>query len=296
MQTATEMQLVGTRPIEEIIHTATLTPFVHNSIPVSIILISESGAGKSKTVLRFQGEHIMRVDDLTSKGLFDILRADPQNKIRFLLIPDFNPVLSHKASVSNLLIANLLTVSSEGLVNISDGRDAKELKHAPCGIITAVTTQMFLRSQRKWSELGITRRFLPVHYGYSTRTIMQAQDEIRQQHVTSQLLKNIHISPNGAANSGAVTIPPEIGLKIEAMSQLLANNLGQYSSFEWEGKTKARVIKQGTPIYPMSPHITLQTLAKANALRQHRTEANASDLDFLAGVIDFTNMQKRVEL
>jgi hypothetical protein len=287
--------LIGTAPLEEVLHTATLTPFVEHGLPVSMIVISESGAGKSKSVLRFQGDHILRTDDLTSKGLFDIMKRDRDNKTRFILIPDFNPVLSHRASVTMLLISNLLTLSSEGTVSISDGREEKELEHMPCGIITACTTAMFIRNHKRWSELGITRRFLPICYGYSLETIIEAQNHIRQGKVNGMLLHTVKVS--APRSKLKIEIPDTIALQIESLSKDLARNLSQYHSHKMENGERVTVVKQSArTIYPMSPHLTLQTLSRAHAIYREDDTVNEDDLKFLAKVIRFTDQSSRVEL
>lgn len=286
--------LVGLERVEEIVHTAMLTPFVIGHTPVSLIVVSESGAGKSKTLLRFEAAHVLRCDDLTSKGLFDIMARDQSNKVRYIQIPDFNPVLSHRASVTNLLIANLLTLSSEGIVRMSDGRNEKELPHDTCGIITACTYDMFARNQRKWNLLGITRRFLPVHYQYSTETIMKAQRGIRNSEVNSYLLKPCKVdTPKHPIN---ISYNQDQGIWIEALSNTLASHLAQFHTIKTiEGKREP-FVAQGRPIYPMSPHLTLQALAKAHAIRRGDNQLHDDDLKFLDSVLEFTNMAKQVQL
>lgn len=280
--------LAGVEPIEDILSAIVGTGFVDGSIPISCMVIAPSGAGKSRTIIRFDAPYIMRCDDLTSSGLTDLLASDKDNKLKFLLIPDFNPILSHKTSVSSLLIANLLSVTQDGTVRIADGRQNKEVKHNPVGIITAMTFEMFARYSRKFMELGITRRILPLHYTYSWQTIKDAQTLIRQGKITNYI-------PPMAMSSYAhsrVNIDKDAALEIESLSTRLAFNLGQYIRSH-RGIQKA---EQGTAILPMSPQIVLSTVARGNAIRYNRASITEDDIDFLNEFISFTDMINRRQL
>src|SRR5579859_6826455 len=103
--------LIGTQLVEEIILTAIHTGHIEGAIPVSLMLVGPSGAGKSKMLLKFSGNMLHRSDDITSSGLQDIVKEDEKEQaITHIVLPDFNAPLSHKASTSTLLVANLLTM------------------------------------------------------------------------------------------------------------------------------------------------------------------------------------------
>lgn len=291
---ATIRTLVGTKKLETVITNAIATAFVENSIPISIMLVADSGAGKSKTLIRFQGQHIMRCDDLTTAGLFDMLANDPKNEIRFLLIPDFNPVLSHKSSVSSLLIANLLSVTQDGTVNVQDGRQKKEMKHEPVGILTAVTPEMFIRYSKKWRELGVTRRIIPLHYTYSPETIMEAQTQILEGRIDARQLDliNCNLSPR------KVMIPLRIAKQLKDFSTFLANNLSEFMSTSRGPfkKEEAGDVKKGKQLLPLAPHVVLRAIAQGAALKAGRNICNSRDVEAALQFLKFTSMSERVAL
>lgn len=280
--------LAGMQPVEELLHAVVGTAFVTGYIPVSCIVVAPSGAGKSRTLIRFDADYIVRADDLTSSGLFDILASDKENKIKYILVPDFNPVLSHKASVSQLLIANLLSVTQDGTVKIADGRQQKECKHSPVGVLTSCTFDIFARHSRKWHELGITRRIIPLHYSYSLQTIRTAQKLIRQGKITSKIppLQISEYKPT------LVTISKEHAIELETLSERLALNLGQYISL----KRGQRTPQQGSALLPMAPHLILTALVKGNAVRFNRKVVRDCDIDVATEFVSFTDMVNRRQL
>src|SRR4029077_18522366 len=133
--------LVGMETLQEIIETVLFTPAIFDCVPISIILVGPPGTGKSKIILQFSAPSLMKTNDVTSAGLADIVGDDKDNNVRHVIVPDFNIVVSHKSSTSNLTIASLLTLMSEGILRIDDGRRKKELVHSPLGIITAMTRE-----------------------------------------------------------------------------------------------------------------------------------------------------------
>jgi hypothetical protein len=280
--------LAGVQPIEDIINAIVGTAFVDDSIPISCMVVAPSGAGKSRTIIRFDAPYILRCDDLTSSGLTDMLTRDSDNKIKFLLIPDFNPILSHKASVSNLLLANLLSVTQDGTARIMDGRGNKEVKHNPIGIITAVTFDMFARYSRKWHELGITRRILPIHFTYSLRTVQQAQLLIREGRINS------NNKPMEMRNykQAAIKLDEKLSMDIQLLSDRLALNLGQYIRL-YKG---VRQPVQGEALLPMAPHVVLHSMARGNAMRFGRNHINTSDVELCTDFVSFTDMVNRRQL
>lgn len=287
----------------EILETILLTAHVAGTIPISAILIGPSGAGKSKGVMQFRdadGCHL--TTDVTSIGIQEILSRDKEGKIRFLIVPDFNLVLSHRASTLQLTIANLLSVTSEGTVRIDDGRVVKEVKHAPVGIITAMTRELYAHVARKWSVIGFNRRFLPVYYDYSTETRFKIQDGISTGSVSLMQLASKQVEP-----------PPmqtvvEMGDESKTIQQLsteLAENIGwlPINRHRKEGEEekptegiktasrKAGAVFIGKQL-EFSPHLSLRTMAQAHALKEKRTAVSREDVAFLMRLITFTRYDR----
>lgn len=310
--------MIGTEPLCEILETVLFSAHLTNAIPVSIMLIGPSGAGKSKLVMQYQhsaGCHV--TTDVTSMGLQELLAKDTAGDIRFIIIPDFNLVLSHRHSTLQLTIGNLLSMTSEGTIRIDDGRANKETKHAPIGIVSAMTRDMYAGIGRKWTALGFNRRFLPINYDYGIRTRELVQMSIANGVTTMlQLIEKKMIIPLHRTD---IHIPDNLASRISRYSDDLANNIGwvatrsgrsrshmskpQQERVEANRQTrqthddefKPKAIFTGKQM-EFSPHIVLRTLARAHALRIGRHDVTEDDLEFLMKVIAFTRFDQPVPL
>ena len=287
--------LVGLTDVMEIVNVSLMTSFIENAIPVSIMLIAPSGAGKTTIIRKFLADFIHKTNDLTTSGLWNILRNDQQEKITHIALEDFNPLLSHKSSVSNLTIASLLSVMADGVMRIDDGREQKELKHKPVGIVTGVTPDMFKDNLEKWQALGLVRRFLPVHYAYNDMTIQEAQRRVRNGTVHNKSVQSVTIPrPEKSANP---KIPEEFARDIETQSMVLGNRLGVIAivSKNAQNQWKKEYI-QGMGVLPMAPHIVLRTMAQARALLYGRKICDKSDVDFIVKVVGFADPMQPIKL
>jgi hypothetical protein len=81
------------------------------------------------------------------------------------------------------------------------------------------------------------------------------------------------------------TVSDIISRSIENKSKDFASNLGKLS-FRDDQKIKRWSIAK---VIPISPLVTLQSLARAHAIRDKRTQVNDNDLDFLSRFISFTD-------
>jgi hypothetical protein len=290
--------LIGFEQITEILETALYSAYLKGTIPLSVIVIGPSGGGKSKAVMQYGGSNGCHLtNDITSSGLQEILERDYEGKIRTLVIPDFNVVLSHRASTLQLTIANLLSVTSEGTVRIDDGREKKETKHLPVGIITAMTRELYMHVARKWAILGFNRRFIPVFFEYSVRTRQRIQDSISSDFVSLlQLLpKEMHRPPYSD-----VSIPKDHAQKIQGLSDDLSNNIGWIPNLQRrphrakdatkdydENKKPDKAVFIGKAL-EFTPHLALRSMARAHALKDGRQIVDAQDINFLMTMIEFT--------
>lgn len=285
-------KLIGLDALLEIAETAIYSSYLADTIPISVILIGPSGAGKSKAIMQYKGTNGCHLtNDITSMGLQDILGGDHENKIRFLVVPDFNVVLSHRASTLQLTVANLLSVTSEGTVRIDDGREKKELKHAPIGILTAMTRDLYSRIAGKWAILGFSRRFMPIYYDYTLETRQKIQDSIVNGGTTLlQLMPRTMHTPKMLSGTDI----GDYGDRIKAVSDELATNIGYVPSFSKSkgasaaGKGALFIGKQ----LEFTPHLALRTLARAHALRDGRKEVSDADMKFLLNMIGFTRFDR----
>lgn len=279
--------LIGTQALQEIIETAIWTGHLAHTVPISLMLVGPSGAGKSKLLLQYEGEMLHRSDDITSIGLQDIVKSDEKEQsVTHIVLPDFNAPLSHKASTSTLLVANLLTMMSDGTARIDDGRETKVLTHNPIGILTGVTPEMYAKNEFKWKILGFQRRFLPLFYTYSQGTVGRVQNEIAKGNVTSLPLSKKLIVFKGEKRN--IYLNSKESKDIKELSLILASNLALHGILTKDENQKVKFkITPGRPLLPYSPHLLLQSLARANALKRGSRRVIKKDVDFCGELLDF---------
>ncbi len=290
------MKLIGTEMLNEVIQTIIWSAAIRNTIPISVILIAPPGAGKSKTLLQYTGPNLHRSDDMTSAGLYDLLSTDRDNKLSHILLGDFNPVLSHKGSVTNLTVASMLSVMSDGVMEIKDGRRDGKISHRPIGFITAVTNPMYIKHMKHWQDIGLMRRFLPLFYNYSTDTKREAQKAISKGNITSEPLPGIAIELPDKQISPVIA--KDHNTEIETLAISIGQTLGlRLRRKTMEGKiTWEWILPEAEHVLPMSPQLVLQTLIRAHAAREHRAETNEVDIKFLRKIADFTNAARPMML
>jgi hypothetical protein len=184
----------------------------------------------------------------------------------------------------------LLTVMSEGVARIDDGRRKKEIEHAPIGIITAMTRDMYDENVTKFRKLGIGRRFCYLFFGYCYATRSAIQDQIQNGTVTLQQLMPKHLSlPDVKEWPLTIVIRELEASAIREMSREMAENMSYHP--KWVREDAAWVIKPFRGLSPIefTPHMMLRTLAQGHALRDKRMIVNGDDIDFLKKFVAFTN-------
>ncbi|MGH9967370.1 MAG: hypothetical protein ACREBG_06000 [Pyrinomonadaceae bacterium] len=262
--------------------TALYTAAVRDEIPVSFILVGPSGAAKSKLLKVYQSPCIHISDSITSAGLWDIVQKDEKNEKKFLLIPDINPTLSRRSSTTQATIGNLLSLTADGTVRIDDGRGEKVCKHNPMGLLTACTPEIYHKHARQWFALGLRRRIIPLFYTYSEITESALQKLVRDGRIHAAFLKPRTIS--FLTGQARPSIDQSLPLELEAKSEKLATNLGKLEFVE--KKIRKWQIKD---VVPISPHVTIRTLAMAHALRRKSAKVEKQELDFITQFIGFTD-------
>lgn len=288
--------LIGMEPLQEILETSFFTSALTESVPLSIMLIGPPGTGKSKVILQYYAESLHTTNDLTSQGLAELLEDDKENKLCHIIIPDFNIVVSHKSATSNLTVASLLTVMSEGSVRIDDGRRKKEVLHRPLGIVTGMTREMYEENAQRFRKLGIGRRFIPIHFSYGPGTRMKVQDSIKNGATTlAQLQKKKIILPPTKNWPINIEVPQIISDRLSILSRDMADALAVQPGWEksYNGSGSNEIWKivpvRGAPPIEFTPHMILRSMARAHALRAGRKVVKDTDLEFLIKFVPFIN-------
>jgi hypothetical protein len=185
---------------------------------------------------------------------------------------------------------------SEGVLRIDDGRRKKELLHAPLGIVTAMTREIYEEHAIRFRKLGIGRRFIPVFFGYSPKTREQVQDSIRDGNTTL-----CQLEPHGIDLPPTDTWPLDIAVgephaeRIRNLSRDMSDALAFHPQWVQEKNEKTRGTSwqiqpfRGSPPIEFTPHMVLRSMAQAHALRHDRQTIDASDVEFCFDFVQFMN-------
>lgn len=268
-------------PLMELVETAFFTASIRDEIPVSLILVGPSGSAKSKLIRSYQCEQMVVTDSITSQGLWEIAQRDSKNEKRLILLPDINPTLSRRPSTTNSTIGNLLSITGDGTVRIDDGRGEKVCKHLPMGLVTACTPEIYHQHSRKWYALGLSRRVIPIFYKYTSETVAKLQRLVRDGkiHASFGAARQFELPP--LCKPALNATPP---LELEMLSTYLSQHLGKLGYFH-KGIKKWQMKE----VVPISPHVTIRTLAMAHALRRKSMKVEQPEIDFITSFISFTD-------
>lgn len=279
-----ENSLFFLEPIAEILETCIVSAFIEGEIPVSVILVGPSGSAKSKLLKRYNANFIHHTDSITSNGLATLIQSDPKNELKIIIIPDLNPTLSRRAATSSPTVANMLSVSGDGTVRIDDGRPDKDKgwSHKPIAFLTACTPEIYDKNAKEWFALGLRRRIIPIFYDYTTETNNALQKLVREDKIHSEMLPPVNVPiPQKPMR---LKIEGEDAIALERSSDKFATNLGKL--FFYADGIKKWTVKT---VVPLSPHVTLRTLAMAHAIRARRLKITQDDMKFIASFVDFTD-------
>jgi len=210
------------------------------------------------------------------------MKNDRDSFLRWIVTPDLNPTLSRRQATVTATVANLLSLTMDGTCRVDDGRAEKVAEHVPIGLLSAVTPDIYTKQTKKWLSLGLRRRIIPIFYQYTTQTIEALKKEVRDDNITQAAFPRINFSYNGMNR-------PKIGEKeafqLESFGVQFTSNLGISRFKDHEGNIKWYVKN----IVPISPIVTLRTMARAHALKENRAEVAEPDIKFIASFMDFTN-------
>lgn len=295
----TEPKVLNCQPLQDIINCAIASSRLTN-VPLSVLLVSLSGAGKSLLLSAYSKvPGIHKTDSFSAAGIYTLCRDDSKNEIRHILVSDLNIPLSRKSSTVTMLIGTLVGLMTEGMVRVDDGRmEGKQIPHRPVGLLTAMTTEEFTRQARLMHRVGLIRRLIPIFFEYKTSSEMEilryyanVGPNVRTE-IDIQLAR-LRMGKNDNGLVASVTWPQGIKQSVIPLGQRLAENLRYMPSVSHRGQRK---IIQGPRIVPISPQHVIQKLAESHAFLHGRQTVDISDLKFTEEVCDFTQFGKPVML
>lgn len=141
--------------------------------PPNIIFIAKSGIGKSRLLatLRYL-PFVYYCEDITPKHLRDFLELVRQGKKIFLVLPDFNSVISaHGRKTQWTTLSILREGMSDGITNLAAyGMEFDSKFPVKFGVITAITIDNYSDFRESWKTTGFLNRFIPFSFSHGSIT------------------------------------------------------------------------------------------------------------------------------
>lgn len=268
------MQLVGIQPIIDILALTLQTPFIKNEANgVSLMLIASPETAKTTSIFKYSNlDFVSYYDEITQKKLIDeFIPLVKNNQKRTLLIPDLINCIEKQKSTRNQFLNMIKSgIDDTGIVRISTFHKQLQYMKLKEGIkfnmITAITGDNFHKIIRYMKQTGLLSRFLPFTYKYPL-----------------SLVKQIFMMIEGEkSNWEGVTIP-----KIYKKDKDVSAKPALFKEFEFISTSLGR--EYGA--YGIRSQVSLQRLAKANALLDKRTEVNKDDISKIVKLSDWMNLK-----
>jgi hypothetical protein len=281
--------MLNVERLTTVLRTIAVSGLVKNGAAISVTLIAPSDAGKSELIAKTSPPNARVINDFTTASMTALL-SEPKPPT-WIVVPDFNQVISHKPAVATLTMAFLLSLLAEGITEIPglEGRAKLQAKSfrkrgVRIALLTGMTPDMFNSRRGKWRSTGLLRRLIPIYYTYSATTIGTIQKAISQggDALDYSLKKQTRL------RSREIIIPSKIAGPIKDLSgHVTANQL------IWKRDDGSQ--RQGID-FPFSLHKVFRNYVKASALLHGRRTATRADLLALKDFSRFVRYDRPEEL
>jgi hypothetical protein len=261
--------LIDTDDLEYTIELVLLSGHIKNADPLSLIISSKVGAGKTEILKQYIGTRGFKfLTEATAYGIkSEFLEEIQSGKIRTIGIGDLLVPLSKQKKTRDDFTAFWNTIMEEGVESIHTYAQHWEGNSSvKCGLVTTIAETDLLRKSRRWHEMGFLTRAIPLTYGYSTSTRYKIYEHIATSNDISEMPKKkiwlpnrpIEIRQNSSLNLKLI----ELAMKVE----------------KWENVYGFRRLEQ------------FQTLLMANALKNKRHEVMRQDFDRVMELSKYINL------
>lgn len=261
--------MIAVDPILDFLSIAVWTASIEDEQAVSVVLVSESSAGKSSILKQLQCPTTIFLTDMTTRDISNVM-ADREKRI--ILLSDMQAMFSHKSTVVGTTSQALRNLLEEGIFN--DPFSGAKINRR-FGMISAIPPIEFSKIARIFSSGGLDTRFLVFEFEYRKQTIAKIHDFIEQGPDAEKKTKphKVILPENGLMHK--IKLP----LKVAKMCRDLA-----------------AVLKRDD--IGLRVHHQIRSLVMASAARAGRKEATARDYEIIAGYSDFLdpNRTSRVAL
>lgn len=251
---------IGLAGISHLLNNLYLISRITDEMPLGVLLVGPPGIGKSFILQKTKHPMVMIVNDITPRGLQDLIVECESRGKGYIVIPELERVLSRQASTNAFCsLANIAL--EEGLERIKmAGIDHKLNKPVNIGLVSALTTTTFKLRREFLEGRGFLSRHLVVGFHYCGQDLTRIERAL----VRSSKTGNIVIND---MEETTVTIPGDLLERLLMLSKKLANYRRDTAAF--------RAIKQ------------IRALLKAEALKSGRTEVEIIDLQNIYCLLPF---------
>jgi hypothetical protein len=171
--------MINMEDLKKIIKLTLLTGNLKGYAPVSLLVLSKSGNGKTELITSYNKPSAFIVTDISYSGLCQELKKN--NNLKHLIIPDFIKITQKKRSTSDNLISLLNALLEEGASKMRVFGQEYDFNKRRLGLITATTKASFAQHKEIWAKFGFVQRMLLVSYDYKDETIEQIMCSINKE-------------------------------------------------------------------------------------------------------------------
>lgn len=251
--------LVGVEDLQNIVKLVVVSGFLKNHKPLSLLIVSKVGNGKTEIISSFKSKNIVFLTDLSSSGVYNLLKND---KITHLIIADFTKVTMKARQTSQNLMTTLNSAMEEGLFKQELKETSNDSKGRNIGLITSTTKASYGHNKKLMESFGLTSRMLLVSFDYNEKTFSNIMESI----YNCEYLKKQYVPMVLRSTKDTGILKRDV-----AISYPFAKQLNKYNN-------AFRTQKQ------------MQTLACCSALLNNRTEVNQDDIDEVLKLNRFFNL------
>lgn len=192
-----------TKPLVEILKRIVASGYIKNAYPLSAIIVSEVGGGKTTQLKKILHDGILALSDATPYGIAKILPEIRAKDVKHIIIFDLVEPMSRSRSVVNSFIGFMNSLIEEGIFRISTGFiDIKEpLK---VGLITTTTVKELEDKRRGWLGIGFISRMLPITFSYTSIDIIQILEDLANSRLEEIKPEKIKLKTKGIEENAAI--------------------------------------------------------------------------------------------
>lgn len=181
--------MINMEDLKKILKLVLLSGNLKNAKPLSLLVLSRSGNGKTELITSFKKSSVGFVTDMSFIGLLKWLEDD--KKLKHIIIPDFIKITEKKRSTTANLISCLNALTEEGVGKIKIFNTEKDFSNRVIGLITATTKASFAQHKKAWESFGFVQRMVIISYDYKDETIDLIMNSINKEEYLNDKKENI---------------------------------------------------------------------------------------------------------